>query len=627
MNSFKWLLTTFILLINLHAFSQTYSITSQHSFGGDEDDAANDLIKTSDNGIIMVGSTHSKNSFDVGESNAARGSGGSDFWVVKLDKNGNIVWSKTFGGSNDDEATSIAKTSNGEYVIVGSTKSTDGDANYNGDNGGILMIRLKEDGSLVSTRIIPGGRRFTQDTYHYASTFSKPAVAVSSDGFIYIGGTHEIGNSPYKAKQFYLTKLTPVGDTLWQKIFGSDFDEQLSNIAIASNGDVQMVGSTTSNASQIAGAGNGNLDFLAIRVDSNGNLLWQRAWGGNNIDAIHGLVENHQKTGFVLVGETSSSQGTINSNFGNKDAFLFEIDANGSLKWKTAYGGESNDNLYNIVYSGTSNYLAFGTSDSRLTGVTSKGPLTDILTLTVSSSGQIINAGQYGGEDLDVGRGGIALSNETWAIAGVSRSSSEDVSKNNGENDFWLLKLGEPTPIEITNFIGFKNLDNQGEISWRTSYESSAKSIVIEKSADNISFIPLQTFSISGNSTSRKNYSYLDPQLRVGSNYYRLKYYGTNGKTYIGPGLLIENIPLALAPEKIEVSLYPNPSPEKAVISVFDPEATIAIFNVSGILQKSESSYSNEDGWLLNLQSLNPGAYIVKVLTKNHSLTKRFIKK
>lgn len=627
MNSFKCLLTPFILLISFHVFSQTYSITSQHSFGGDEDDAANDLIKTSDNGIIMVGSTHSKNSFDVGDSEASRGNGGSDFWVVKLNQSGSLVWSKTFGGTQDDEATSIAKTRNGEYVIVGSTNSTDGDANYNGTNGGILMIRIKEDGSLVSTRIIPGGRRFTEDTYHYASAFSKPAVAVSQDGFIYIGGTHEIGASPYKAKQFYLTKLTPTGDTLWQKFFGSDFDEQFSNLEIASNGDIQMVGSTTSNASQITGAGNGNLDFFAVRTDKNGNLIWQKAWGGNNIDALHGLVENHQKTGFVLVGETSSNQGSISSSFGNKDAYLFEIDTFGNLKWKTSYGGESNDNLYDIVYSGTNNYLALGTSDSRLTGVTSKGPLTDILTLTVSPTGQIINAGQYGGEDLDVGRGGIALSNETWAIAGVSRSSSEDVSKNNGENDFWLLMLGEPTPIEITDFRGFKNLENQGELSWRTSYESSAKSIVIEKSADNLSFIPLQTFSISGNSSSRKNYSYLDPQLRLGANYYRLKYYGTDGKSYLGPSLLIQNSPLAAAPEKLPVSLYPNPSADKAVLSVFDPEASLAIYNATGVSQKTESVYSNDFGWQLNIKNLNPGVYLIQIITAEQSLTKRFIKK
>ncbi|WP_341226564.1 T9SS type A sorting domain-containing protein [uncultured Arcticibacterium sp.] len=627
MVSYKCLLTALVLSISSNVLSQTYSITSQHSFGGDEDDAANDLIKTSDNGIIMVGSTHSKNSFDVGASNGARGNGGSDFWVVKLNQSGSLIWSKTFGGSEDDEATSIAKTLNGEYVIVGSTKSTNGDANYNGTNGGILMIRIKEDGSLVSTRIIPGGRRFTEDTYHYADTFSKPAVAVSKDGFIYIGGTHEIGSSPYKAKQFYLTKLTPTGDTLWQKFFGSDFDEQFSNLEIASNGDIQMVGSTTSNATQIAGAGNGNLDFFAVRTDKNGNVLWQKAWGGNNIDALHGLVENHQKTGFVLVGETSSNQGSINSNFGNKDAFLFEIDTNGNLRWKTPYGGESNDNLYDIVYSGSSNYLALGTSDSRLAGVTSKGPLTDILTLTISSSGQIINAGQYGGEDLDVGRGGIALSEETWAIAGISRSSSEDVSKNNGENDFWLLMLGEPTPIEITDFRGFRNLDNQGELSWRTNYEFSAKSIVVEKSADNTSFIPLQTFSISGNSSSRKNYNYLDPQLRLGANYYRLKYYGTNGKTYLGPSLLIQNTPLALAPEKTVVSLYPNPSTQKAILSVFDPQASITVFNIAGISQKTENSYSNEEGWKLNIQNLNPGTYIIKVITKEQSLTKRFIKK
>jgi len=222
LNLFKWLLAVYALTLSQFSYSQTYKLSAQYSFGGNEDDNANDIIQTYDGGFIMGGSTHSQNSFDVKDSKAYRGNGGSDFLIIKTKLDGSLDWSKTCGRTRDEEATSIAKTINGEYVIVGPTRSTDGDADFNGSNGGILMIRLKENGSFLSKKIVPGGRHFTQDTYHYSNAFSKPIVKEASSGNIYIRGTHEIASSPYRAKPFYLSKLTPTGDTLWEKVFGSD---------------------------------------------------------------------------------------------------------------------------------------------------------------------------------------------------------------------------------------------------------------------------------------------------------------------------------------------------------------------------------------------------------------------
>lgn len=625
----KLLFAVYASALSLSSYAQTYTISAQNTFGGNENDDANDLVKTADNGIIMVGSTNSKNSFDVGNSKAFRGNGGSDFWVIKVNPDGKLAWSKTFGGSRDDEATSIARTANGEYVIIGPTKSIDGDANFNGTNGGILMIRLKEDGSFVSSRVIPGGRTFNQDTYHYSNAFSKPVVKISTAGNIYIGGTYEIGNSPYKAKQLYLTKLTPSGDTLWEKIYGSDLDDQLGDFAFASNGDIQMVGSTTALKSQIAGAGNGNLDFLAIRVTNDGTLLWQKAWGGDNIDAIHGLIENHQKTGFVLVGETSSNQGIVSSSFGHKDAFVFEIDTNGNLLWKTQFGGEGNDNLYGIVKVGKSNYMVFGTSDSKIQNVPSKGPLTDVLTLTLNKSGTIDNIGLYGGEDIDVAKCGIALNDSSWVLAGVSRSSSEDLIKNYGENDFWLLKLSTPPPMEIVNFRGFKNLQNQGEISWKTNYEIGAKSIQLEKSNDNKAFIPIKNFTISENSSIQKLYTFIDPVLNFGSNYYRLRFTDNSGKTFLGPSMTIDNLPLSVPESNLKPDLftpYPNPAVERIQVAFQDSKALISLFDITGALVSVNPSYIPNVGWEINLHTLKAGSYILQMVSENKTWSKRFVK-
>ncbi len=629
MNLIKWLIFVLALALSQSAYSQTYKVSEQYSFGGDEDDTAQDLIETSDGGIIMIGSTNSKNSIDVGESQGYRGNGGSDFFVIKIDAQGKNVWSQAFGGSNDEEATSIARINSNEYVIVGPTRSTDGFANFNGTNGGILMIRIREDGALVSSRIIPGGSKFTQKTFHYSNSFSKPTVKVNNFGFIYIGGTHEIGTSPYMAKQFFLTKLTPTGDTLWEKVFGSPLDDQMSDFAFSSNGDIIMVGSTSALSNQIDGAGNGNLDVLAIKVTSNGNLVWEKGWGGERIDAAHGIIQNHQESGFLIVCETSSTTGIVNSTFGSKDALILSIDNNGTLVWKNHFGGHGNDNLFNITKDGNDKYLAFGTSDSRRNDLINKGPLTDVLTLKVTSTGELEGASLFGGEDIDVARGGIVLNDTTWAFAAISRSSSEDLNLNNGENDFWLLKLGIAPPIDFFNFRGFKTLDGDGEINWRTNYETEAKSIAIQKSRDNKDFLTLKSFDITGNSSSLKTYSFIDSQLSVGPNYYRLLYYNLAGKAYIGPYLIIDNSPLSIqniAPEKESLTPYPNPAIDKIAVRLLDEEARISVKDQTGKSMPIQTSFSPNIGWQINLNLLQTGSYLILLESGENITSKRFIK-
>jgi hypothetical protein len=629
LNRIKWLVFALVVSIGQSAYSQTYKVSEQYSYGGEEDDNAQDLIKTPDGGIIMVGSTNSKNSVDVGNSQAYRGNGGSDFWVIKINADGKRIWSQTFGGTNDEEATSIAKTPNNEYIIVGPTRSTDGLSNFNGTNGGILMVRIKENGELVSYRIIPGGSKFTQKTFHYSNSFSKPTVKVNPFGFIYIGGTFEIGTSPYRAKQFFLAKLTPTGDTLWEKVFGSAIDDQMSDFTFSSNGDIIMVGSTSALTNQIEGAGNGNLDILAIKVTSNGHLVWEKGWGGEQIDAAHGIIQNHDKSGFLIVGETSSTTGIVSNSFGSKDALILSIDNDGNLVWKKQFGGEGNDNLFNITEEGKDKYLAFGTSDSRIKGLANKGPLTDVLTLKLTSTGEIEGVGLFGGEDIDVARRGIVLNDTTWALAAISRSSSEDLNLNNGENDFWLLKLGIAPPIDFFNFRGFKTLKGDGEISWRTNYEIGAKSIDIQKSRDNKDFLTLKSFDISGNSSDLKPYTYLDTQMAVGPNYYRLIFYNLAGKVFIGPYLNIDNSPLAIQnnlPEKERFTPYPNPAIDKIAVSVYDETAHIFVTDLMGEKMPVSTSFKPNIGWQVYLNNLQNGSYLILIKTEEKTMTKRFLK-
>jgi hypothetical protein len=138
-----------------------------------------------------------------------------------------------------------------------------------------------------------------------------------------------------------------------------------------------------------------------------------------------------------LVGETNSTIGIVNTSFGRKGAFVFEINSLGPLIWQNHFGGDGNENIYSIIKEGNDKYLAFGASDSKFKNVNSKGTITDVLTLIITKEAGIKNIGLYGGEDIDVAKGGVSVSDTSWVLAGISRSNAEDLTKNNGKNDFW----------------------------------------------------------------------------------------------------------------------------------------------------------------------------------------------
>ena len=601
------------------------SIEAQYSFGGENNDNGYAVTPTSDGGLLLVGSTNSNDSYDIPSSNGHLGNGGSDFLVMKLDMFGRKQWTKIFGGSKDDMATDVVRTNKGEYVVVGTSYSLDGDANFNGPNGGILIIRLKEDGSLVSRRIIPGGRRFTESTFHYASEFAQPSIKLGPNGELYLGATHEIGSNPYNAKDFYLAKLTENIDTLWERFIGSPLDEQMSDLVVSSKGEILMVGSTTAFPNQIEGAGNGNLDFLAIKVNSNGQVIWKKGWGGSSVDALHGAIESVDKSGFILVGETTSEDGIVKETYGQKDAFVMKIDHNGNLIWSKTVGGDGNDFVFNIIHKKGSQYMLLGTSDSNVIGVPQKGPLTDALTIEVSESGELSNMALWGGEDIDVARAGVKISDESWVFIGISRSAQEDLTNNYGENDMWVVFLSPPTPIGFKSFTGEIFPGGEADLIWITTYQKGAALIRLEKSLDGKNYNRLKDFTASTNSTSSIAYTFTDLNLMVGDNHYRLKYYDAAGKEFKGPSLTLSQAPLAVASqEPMEIKVYPNPSIDRIVVPLKDAEAQFTLLDVMGHSLPFYTQFDPSKGWTFDIAELKSGTYLLKCKGSAYEQTHRF---
>ncbi|HII67837.1 MAG TPA: hypothetical protein HA302_07530 [Thermococcaceae archaeon] len=262
-------------------------------------------VATADNGdSIVAGFT---NSF---------GAGYDDAWVLRLDANGNVKWQKTYGGNDDDLIRAVTTAPNGDIIATGYTYS------FGAGYSDFWVLRLDENGNVK-----------WQMTYGGNDEDYPVAIAVAPNGEIIVtGATLSFGAG---GTDVWVLRLDANGNVKWQKTYGGSADEEAYAVAVAENGDIIVAGDTMS-------FGAGGADFWVLRLDANGNIKWQKAYGGSGDEDAWAIaiVEN----GDIIVTGESNSFGA-----GYYDAWLLRLDANGNVKWQKTYGGIDNDDIARAV--------------------------------------------------------------------------------------------------------------------------------------------------------------------------------------------------------------------------------------------------------------------------------------
>lgn len=311
----------------------------QHTYGGIQDEEAYSIQETIDGGYVVVGYTESF------------GLGNTDIWVLKLTQEGDIEWQRTFGGSGDEWANSVQQTSDGGYIIGGSSDS------FGNGEVGFLVIKLNALGNDVwqeyYTPFVNGYLRSIQET---------------SDGG-YIAAGHIYPSINYSVDLLIL-KLDSIGRIDWKRYYGGSQDDWANAIQVTGDGGYFVAGYTES-------FGAGNLDFWVLKLTSAGDIDWESAIGGSGDDWANSA---HQTSdgGFIVAG-TSDSFGA-----GLSDFWLLKLSSLGSIDWEMAYGDVGEEAAFSIQQTDDDlGYVVAGITDSY-----SSGDL-DILVLKLDSDGAI----------------------------------------------------------------------------------------------------------------------------------------------------------------------------------------------------------------------------------------------
>jgi hypothetical protein len=322
------------------------------TYGGNDGDFGYSVQQTSDEGYIVAGYTFSF------------GAGAADVYLIKIDGNGNSIWTKTYGGSNYDYCHSVQQTLDGGFIIAGST-TLDGASRHD-----VYLIKTDANGDIVFEKTFGG----VYDDKSYS------AQQTSDGGFIVAGWTNSFGAGN---GDFYLIKTDVNGDTIWTKTYGGSRSDWGYSVQQTSDDGYIIAGTTSS-------FGVGYADIYLIKTDANGDTTWTKTYGAYDDDRGYS-VQQTSDGGYIIAGYTYSFS------LGESDIYLVKTDANGNLVWSKTYGGIGYDEGYSVqqtldggyIIAGKTNSFGFGWYDVCLIKTDGNGntlpPDTSKMTSTLST--------------------------------------------------------------------------------------------------------------------------------------------------------------------------------------------------------------------------------------------------
>jgi len=309
-------LIIFTIIVFLCGFSSTkaYATWFKH-YGGSDQDRGYSVQQTSDGGYVVAGNT---DSYSYGASDCA---------IYKLDSSGNKVWFKHYGGSNYDYGKSIEQTTDGGYIVAGYTSS------YTYGDYDIAIYKLNSSGNKIWFK-------------HYGGTDNDRGYSIhqtSDGGYIVTGYTESY---TYGGEDFAIYKLNSNGGKVWFKHYGGSDDDRGYSIQQTSDGGYVVAGYNKSYTY-------GNNDFAIYKLDSSGSKVWFKHYGGTGHDYGRSIQQTTDG-GYIVTGETYSYS------YGSTDYGIYKLDSNGNKVWFKHYGGTDGDYSESIKQISGGGYIIAG---------------------------------------------------------------------------------------------------------------------------------------------------------------------------------------------------------------------------------------------------------------------------
>lgn len=445
----------FLIFLPSLLFSQ--DILWERSYGGKHAEFLYDAIPTPDYGFLLAGSSISNKNGNKTEANK----GNLDYWVWKMDEKGSPEWQKSYGGNGVDLLQSVQLTSDGGFILAGtssSDKSGDKKENSKGKED-FWIVKLDAKGGEIWQRTIGG-----------TGQEKLLSIAQTIDGGYILGGTSSSNKSEPDEKgvadkygksedsrgslDYWVVKLDNKGEIKWQKTLGGQYVDELKSIEQTNDKGYILGGYSNSPISADKTQDNFGLnDYWIVKLDEDGNELWQRTLGGDKDDNLFTLSQT--KDGGFIVGGNSNSGATntkAQTNKNGTDFWVLKLDKIGNIQWQETYNYGKKDILSSIVENPDGTFLIGGYAQSELKGdgqkvlgkttKSEKEGINDYIALKIKANGEEIWTQTVGSKGDEVMRKLFETRDGGYILAGTSKGQvSRDKNSNIGGSDFWIVKL------------------------------------------------------------------------------------------------------------------------------------------------------------------------------------------
>ena len=413
--------------------NKNYELNYIKSFGGSNDDEANDIINTSDGGFMVIGSSTSSDGLIQNKMGLE-----SDIILMKFDSDKSIEWVKNYGGSKDDRGQSVVEVSGIGYALLGYSMSNDGDASNNEGFHDNWVILIDSKGDII-----------WEKSYGFSGHDHAYNIIKTKDGNLFfngfldvtasrgLGSTKKVGKSiKHGVGEFWCHKIDLGGNILWRKYFGGTNNDRSYDSVETSDGDFLIVGSSESNDIDISSP-KGSYDIWVIKLSSNGDLLWERSFGGSKYETANSIIQSADKKIHIL-GSTLSNDKNISFQMGSSDFWLLTIDSDGNLLSEQTFGGSNFDKGKKIEIDSKDNLWLTGYSRSIDFDLSSNKGKNDAVLIQLSKNRILKEIFEIGAEGEDIANSLIHFNENEIIVAGYSDSKKDYFVENKGGKDIFL---------------------------------------------------------------------------------------------------------------------------------------------------------------------------------------------
>ncbi|PWK20336.1 hypothetical protein [Xanthomarina spongicola] len=357
-------------------FDSNNTLQWSKTYGGSEDDRGYSITQTPDGGYALLGYSYS-NDLDV-----TLNAGLQDYWVVKLDASGNINWQESFGYPGLDSGISFTQTNDNGFLLIGvlDVTASEGEGNTKLNNakhagGDYWAIKLDASGNKQWSKYYGGS--FTDTPYDVVQTNDNGYLIVGSSDSNDVDISNNLGEY-----DFWVIKISATGELIWEKSYGGSQIDEARSIAATNDGNYIIVGDTRSNDLDVS-QNFGGADVWVIKISPIGEIIWEKSFGGSSFD-ISRSIKATQDNGFLISGSSRSANGDLTKNQGQNDAWVFKINSEGSLLWQKSFGGSNIDYAYDATELHDNSVIIVGESESNDGDITENKGFSDVLIIKIN---------------------------------------------------------------------------------------------------------------------------------------------------------------------------------------------------------------------------------------------------